>query len=139
MVLLTPYTLISSFCALPLVLSNSISGWKKPSRASALCQHDKEKSTACQFHFDPKISLGKTKIFSACLDPSWGIPHSAASLLFPLAHVSLTGSFFPTGFLKAFLDLTLHKIRCQMHMHDTHMNINISSFRLFQYYIRGPT
>jgi len=117
-VIFIPYT--SSFCTLPLVLLNSISGWKKPSLLSALCQSDKEKLTGCQFPFKPKVSLGKRKIFSACLEPSWGVPHSAAPLLFPLAHISTTGSFIPTSFLKALFDLTLHKIS-----HQTHTNHQI--------------
>lgn len=54
----------------PLVLLNSISGWKKQSLLSALCQPDKEKLTGCQFPFGPKESLGKSKVFSACLEPS---------------------------------------------------------------------
>lgn len=99
-----------AFATLPPVLLNSIPGWKKPSLLSALCQPDKEKPRGCQFPLDPKVSLGKRKIFSACLEPSWGIPHPAASLLFPLAHISLTGSFFPTGFLKAVLDLTQNQL-----------------------------
>lgn len=138
-VIFIPYTSISSFYTLPLVLLNSISGWKKASLLSALCQPDKEKLTGCQFPFDPKVRLRKRKIFSACLEPSWGVPHSAASLLYPLAHIPLRGSFFPTGFLKALFDLTLHKISCQTYMHHIHMNISISSFRLSQYYIRGWT
>lgn len=88
-VTLVPYTSISSFCTLPLVLLNSISGWEKPSLFSALCQPDKEKATGFQVPFDPPVSLGKRKIFSPCLGPSWGIPHSAASLLFPQAYIFL--------------------------------------------------
>lgn len=100
-VTLVPYTSISSFCTVPLVLLNAISGWEKPPLFSALCQPDKEKATGFQFPFDLTVSLGKRKIFSPCLGPSWGIPHSAASLLFPQAYIFLTGSSFPTGFLKS--------------------------------------
>lgn len=131
------YTSISSFCTLPLVLLNSISGWKKPSLLSALCQPDKDKLTGCQFPFDPKVSLGKRKIFSAWNQA--GVLPTRLPLYCFLQHTALTGSFFPTGFLKALFDLTLRKISCQTHMYHIHMNINISSFRLPQYYIRGST
>lgn len=130
MVLFIADTFISSFFIFPLVLLDFISGWKKPPLLSALCQPDKAKPTGCHFPFHPKVSPGKRKELSPCLEPSWGIPHSGClSTISSSSHILnrfnsplwvLTGSF-----------LTSHKISCQTQMHHIHVNICISSFRLF--------
>lgn len=109
MVLFIADTFISSFCIFPLVLLDFISGWKKPSLLSAHCQPDKTKPTGCHFPFHPKVSPGKRKKL-----PAWnqaGVFFTlAAPLPFPLPHISSTGSFFPTGFLKSLFDFTQNQL-----------------------------
>lgn len=126
MVLFIADTFISSFCIFPLVLLDFISGWKKPPLLSALCQPDKAKPTGCHFAFHPRVSPGKRKKLSPCLEPSWGIPHSGSSS----SHI-LNRLIFPHWFLTCSFWMS-HKVSCQTQKHHIHVNICISSFRLSQ-------
>lgn len=68
------------------------------------------KANRLSLSFQTKASPGKRKKLSPCLEPSWGFLTLAASPPFPLAHISSTGSFFPTGFLQALFYFTQNQL-----------------------------